>query len=158
MVKLFRNFTLLSATLLLLSIGAKAQLAATATVNQNVSCNGGDDGEIQVDITTGSPNFTVELYYFISGFGNIPVGSVNVGGVPPQSVIFNKSTNVSWGFGLIAADGTTTEYRVRITSGDPFPFNNLLISPIAITEPTALDFTGTTTLPDCDNSTAVTNP
>ncbi|MBL0767137.1 SprB repeat-containing protein, partial [Marivirga atlantica] len=144
----------------------KAQLNINASVTQDVSCFDGGDGEITLNMTSGTPPFTVEFFLY-DGTSEIPIATIS--NTTDTNIILNDNIatadgSVSYsppfpGFGIKANDNPSlvgllgaTTYRVRVTSAPAdAPFRIRLITNLEITEPTELLASVNTITDDCDN-------
>ncbi|WP_375578346.1 gliding motility-associated C-terminal domain-containing protein [Marivirga tractuosa] len=143
---------------------ANAQLTINASVTQDVSCFDGVDGEITLNISSGTPPYTVEFFIW-DGSSEIAIATIT--GTSDNSIELNDNISLSDGsvsytppfpgFGikandnpdLIAAAGGSNSYRVRV-SDDASAFPKL-VTGLIITEPAELIASVNTVVDDCDN-------
>src|SRR5690554_4178933 len=139
-----RNYTLF--LLIILSffipkeVYAQCIASFTVTSKQDISCHGGNDGEITVELVGGTAPFRYVLD-IQSPFGDIPVGEVvNTNG---RMVTFSLANGNVEAFGIMAKnpiDGGAYSYRVRVISDDPTNVpgcNTRSVSGIMFSEPAA---------------------
>ncbi|WMN06379.1 gliding motility-associated C-terminal domain-containing protein [Marivirga arenosa] len=144
-----------------------AQLSINASVTQNVSCFDGGDGEITLNITSGTAPFTVE-FSLTDGFSDVPIATIS--GTTDTNIVLNDAISTSDGsvtyqppfpgFGIRANDNPTLvsglgpgyTYKIRVTSAiADAPFRIREVSNLNITEPTQLVASVNTVTDDCDN-------
>lgn len=120
---------------------------AELTSVKNISCNGGNDGEITVTISGGKAPFFYELY-IIDGGSVLPLGSVSNSMATTMTFGLSQGNISDITTGLPAYSG----YRVRITSSETtltgFGCRVREVQNITLTEPPALAVSFTA-LPDC---------
>ncbi|HYF68569.1 MAG TPA: SprB repeat-containing protein, partial [Ohtaekwangia sp.] len=124
-----------------LSHHAKAQCTGTPITNfaltntVDVSCNGGNDGEIQVTFTGGEPPFSYSLVV-VTGSGDIPID--NISNTTDQVVTFS---------GLYASAAYSGQYKVTVVTsngGTPLALcKTRTIQNIDISEPSVLNLSTT---------------
>ncbi|WP_345260457.1 hypothetical protein, partial [Marivirga lumbricoides] len=161
--RLFYTLPLVLSFILFGGANVFAQLNINASVTQNVSCFNGGDGEITLNIISGTAPFTVE--FFLWDGSEIPIATIT--NTTDNVIVLSDNINttdgsVSYtppfpGFGIKANDnpdlvaflGNTT-YRVRVTSDDA-GFNSRLITGLVINEPDELVASVVAVTDDCDN-------
>ncbi len=144
----------------------KAQLTMNASVTQDVTCFDGGDGAITLNITSGTPPYSIEFFLF-DGSSEIPIATIS--GTTDTNIVLNNAISTSDGsisysapfpaFGIKANDNPSlvgllglTTYRVRATSAPAdAPFRTRLVTNLEITEPPELIASTVTVLDDCDN-------
>ena len=118
---------------------------ATIITVSNANCNSGSDGSILYEFTDGDLNHDVDgvWQYIMYTFPELqivtpPFGTAVISNPAPEQVLVSGLAAENY---LLWVEHIPTGCTVQIAplGGEP------------LTEPTAIDFTGTTTLPDCDN-------
>ncbi|MTI37904.1 SprB repeat-containing protein, partial [Fulvivirga lutimaris] len=124
-----------------------AQLNINASVTQNATCYDFGDGEITLNITSGTAPFTIE--FFLYDGAEVPIATINA--TSDLSIVLNDNIVVSTGsvnytspfpgFGIKANQNIedagllgSNEYRVRVISSDG-GFNNKSVTGLIVTEP-----------------------
>ncbi|MDN4164263.1 hypothetical protein QWY31_02055, partial [Cytophagales bacterium LB-30] len=125
------------------------QVGANFSVTENVSCFGGNDGEISVEITSGTFPITVEFYKKSPNqlFGSVTFDS----GTLPLIVTFN-TTNGNLTTPVGAFTGIPAGiYSVDITSSDIFPTNITNSGNLAVFQPIQISATSSIS-PSCNGN------
>ncbi|MDH5475092.1 MAG: SprB repeat-containing protein, partial [Cyclobacteriaceae bacterium] len=141
--------TLLVISAIVFGTNAYSQLSVNASVTTNASCVNFGDGEVTLNIPSGTAPYTIEFYLFQGS--DIPIVTIN--NTSETTILINDNISVATGtvayepgwqaFGIkanesadvVAAIGTGSEYRVRVTSSNTPPFNVRVVSGLIVTEP-----------------------
>src|SRR5690554_4276077 len=86
---------------------AKAQLNINASVTQNVNCFDGGNGEVTLNITTGTAPFTVEFYLFNGS--ETPITTIS----NTNDNVFILNDNISIGSGSVSYTGPFPGFGIR---------------------------------------------
>ncbi len=137
---------------------AWAQCLTVSTTQVDVTCFGGNDGQITLNITPGTfpnaqPPYSIDLYYFSGGL--TPLASyINVGFTTITFTPGNGSLNLPGAdaFGIPATPAGDF-YRIDVrSSGGPIICRNKSLLGILISEPTALTASTSQTNVSCFGS------